>query len=333
MVLRIKAKNKNLPLPYVMYPGGGAFFTFRESRDSTDVLCSCSEIAVLSYLRFKIKDSPVMHIDPTREYILNSYDFPYEFIVNLMKNKVPDSPKVFNYISFEGDLCHECNEVTPEYSYCTPMYGSIFKQKHGWYINKQAYEWGVDPHSFRIIRDIAPPQILKHVEMDPHDTINTIDELRNRGLNRYNLWDEYSKITKAFNKQNRKVLKVIENKVRQKFNHKKVGEGWDSETMLYNMVKQLFPKYSIHFHYRPAFLKGLELDVYIDELRLGIEYQGIQHYQPIKHWGGTDSLKKTEERDRKKRELCKLNNVKLIEIRYDEELELEAVQRKISQRI
>jgi len=31
-------------------------------------------------------------------------------------------------------------------------------------------------------------------------------------------------------------------------------------------------------HYRPDFLQGLELDIFIDELKIGMEYQGIQHF-------------------------------------------------------
>ena len=53
-----------------------------------------------------------------------------------------------------------------------------------------------------------------------------------------------------------------------------------------------------HHHY---FLRGLELDIYIKDLRVGIEYQGLQHYKPVKHWGGEGALKELKIRDRKKK--------------------------------
>jgi hypothetical protein len=58
---------------------------------------------------------------------------------------------------------------------------------------------------------------------------------------------------------------------------------------------------------------------------LGIEYQGQQHYIPIELWGGEEGLKDLRARDAKKRELCNARGVKLLEIRYDEQLNEEAL--------
>ncbi|MBK8172840.1 MAG: hypothetical protein IPK60_21230 [Sandaracinaceae bacterium] len=64
-------------------------------------------------------------------------------------------------------------------------------------------------------------------------------------------------------------------------------------------------------------LEGLELDVWVPELRLGIEYQGEQHYEAIKHWGGGEGLAKRQSNDRKAG-LCKQLGYTLIEFRFDE---------------
>ena len=45
-----------------------------------------------------------------------------------------------------------------------------------------------------------------------------------------------------------------------------------------------------------------------------IEYQGIQHYEPKSKFGGYSGLRKQQYNDMKKREYCKSNNIKLIEI-------------------
>jgi hypothetical protein len=47
-----------------------------------------------------------------------------------------------------------------------------------------------------------------------------------------------------------------------------------------------------------------------------IEYNGRQHYEPIKAWGGYEKLKKQKEHDKRKKEFCKENEYKLIEIPY-----------------
>lgn len=47
-----------------------------------------------------------------------------------------------------------------------------------------------------------------------------------------------------------------------------------------------------------------------------VEYQGKQHYKPIKHFGGEKTFKEQQKRDEIKREYCKANDIKLIEIPY-----------------
>ena len=47
-----------------------------------------------------------------------------------------------------------------------------------------------------------------------------------------------------------------------------------------------------------------------------IEYQGIQHYEPIEYWGGEDNLLYVQNNDRIKKEYCITNNIELIAISY-----------------
>lgn len=77
-------------------------------------------------------------------------------------------------------------------------------------------------------------------------------------------------------------------------------------------------------------MEGLELDIYIYELRLGIEYQGIQHFKPMKHWGGKEGFEKLKERDAKKKLICNQKSIKLLYFRYDENLTTEYVREKIT---
>lgn len=116
------------------------------------------------------------------------------------------------------------------------------------------------------------------------------------------------------------IPRYVENSARQRLGFKKIGEAWTSETTLYYMIKGLYPTYEVIMHYRPKWLDGLELDIYIPALNLAFEYQGIQHFKPIEHWGGDIQLQKQQEYDKKKIELCKIKNITLIHINYDEEL-------------
>jgi len=136
-------------------------------------------------------------------------------------------------------------------------------------------------------------------------------------------------ITKTIEKRLRKINRIVENEVRQSFNFKKIGEAWTSESILYAIIKRIFPNYNVRRHYRPGILEGLELDIYIEELNVGIEYQGLQHFKPVKHWGGEEGLIKTKERDKRKKKLCKLNSIKLIYFDYTEGLTEDFVTWKI----
>jgi len=47
-----------------------------------------------------------------------------------------------------------------------------------------------------------------------------------------------------------------------------------------------------------------------------IEYQGEQHYKPVKHFGGETKFKKQVRNDKIKKQFCKINNIPLLIIPY-----------------
>jgi len=47
-----------------------------------------------------------------------------------------------------------------------------------------------------------------------------------------------------------------------------------------------------------------------------IEYDGIQHFKPIKYFGGEEKFKFQQKTDFIKNEYCKNNNIKLLRIPY-----------------
>ena len=121
----------------------------------------------------------------------------------------------------------------------------------------------------------------------------------------------------------------LENQLREQLGYPRVGEKWISETLLFKIVHTLFAGTKVVHHYRGAELDGLELDIWIPDLRLGIEYQGEQHYQVIEPWGAEPGLSKRIENDRRKRQLCKTVGYDLVEFRYEEDLTEDRVAQKL----
>jgi hypothetical protein len=122
----------------------------------------------------------------------------------------------------------------------------------------------------------------------------------------------------------------VENELRDKFGYPKVGQQWVTETTLYKIITMLFPDFVVIHHYRGSELHGLELDIWLPEIKVGIEYQGEQHYQVIEHWGRKAGLEKRLVNDRKKKKLCKELGYHLIEFKYTEELTEKLVKKKVS---
>ncbi len=96
-----------------------------------------------------------------------------------------------------------------------------------------------------------------------------------------------------------------------------------------SMVRDLLPGEEILRHYRPQWLGGLELDIFIPGLRLAIEYQGVQHFQPVAWWGGEAALLRRKECDRRKARLCRSNSVRLVCFAHEESITEEHVARRL----
>ncbi len=124
--------------------------------------------------------------------------------------------------------------------------------------------------------------------------------------------------------------KLTENELRAKFGYYKIGERWTTETLLYNLLKEIFTETEVVFHYRGKELEGLELDIWIPEYKLGIEYQGVQHFKAVKHWGGEENLNKQRLNDKRKKEICQELNYKLIEFLYNEDITKDLILRKLN---
>lgn len=311
---------EDLPKRYVFYPGFyGAFFAFADKKDDFPSFCSCSKKSIENYLNFRLKDNR-LYSDPSRNFILNSSCFPYCVVTTMMSQKVTEDKSIISLLKFEDKLCHVCNKKIPKYEYCHEMYGGKFIRMYGWYINQTKLELGIPLElDLKQIKGSDYPEELKEIveelpDEPPPNYWTVVTGAVNMDIN----------IAKAkqseYGKTVRKLENYLQNLLRLKLGYKKVGEGWVSETSVYYMLKNLFPNYQIIHHYRPAELEGLEIDVYIPELKVGIEYQGIQHYKPLKIFGGVESFKKLIKRDARKKVLCEKNGIKLLCLNYKKKI-------------
>lgn len=109
---------------------------------------------------------------------------------------------------------------------------------------------------------------------------------------------------------------------------------WKSEELVYNITKKLYGDYSVIYQHHPYYLStntgSMSYDVYICGLKVAIEYQGKQHFEPVDYFGGKDSFEKQQERDELKAQLSKENGVKLVYINYWEDITPDLIKNKVS---
>ena len=66
------------------------------------------------------------------------------------------------------------------------------------------------------------------------------------------------------------------------------------------------------------YINKLNFDFYIPEFNTCIEFDGIQHYKPVKEFGGLKEFENIKKRDECKNKWCVENNIKLIRIKHSE---------------
>ena len=172
--------------------------------------------------------------------------------------------------------------------------------------------------------------------------IKTIEEIKKVIPIMINFYDENMKINMDFYLNNeevnkeRKYFEDIDLVLKEKLGYGKSVGRWKKEEELYRLIKKIYSKYNVIYQYKPSFLynsitKGQQsLDIYIEDLKIGIEYQGKQHYEAIEIFGGKKGLIETKKRDQEKLERCRQNGVKIIYIKYDEKITEKNIKDKIS---
>jgi hypothetical protein len=318
---------EDLPLPFVHYPNlGGTFIGFSRTPTEKSVLCSCSEPAVRNYIRLNPSSSRPLNSHPLRMAPLDSGYFPDSFARDSLGHD--DDP--MQCLRFEERICHRCQMRTPSLRYCVPMYGGQFNQAYGWYVRQTRLRFGVAGAEFLV--DVCPPEI-----QEPLQRLSSINEASNR-LAQEVVWNvttpseeqtELERLWKVRSSLNRQIGNLFENETRREFGVRGIGEGWVSESILYQIVARQFPERECRRHFRPPWLGGLELDVFVPDENIAFEYQGQQHFYPVERWGGRKALDALRIRDAKKSELCRQRGVSLIAFDFTEPLTEQHVRQRL----
>lgn len=120
-----------------------------------------------------------------------------------------------------------------------------------------------------------------------------------------------------------------ENRVRDRLGVPRIGEGWLGETQLYNTVCALFPEHEVQREASPDWLGRLRFDIFLPEVGVAVEYHGYQHFFPVDVFGGEAGLRRTQERDKEKLTRAAAAGVRVVEIRFDEDLDEKQVRERI----
>ena len=91
------------------------------------------------------------------------------------------------------------------------------------------------------------------------------------------------------------------------------------------IIIQILTKNKINYIFQKKFencknLFSLPFDFYLPDYNICIEYDGKQHYKPVEHFGGKKEFLKRKKRDRIKTDYCKKMKIKLIRIKYNENI-------------
>lgn len=87
-------------------------------------------------------------------------------------------------------------------------------------------------------------------------------------------------------------------------------------------IKEVFDKYNTKYNFQHKFgdciynKRDMAFDFYLQEYNVAIEYDGKQHFEPVKLFGGEKQFKIQQCNDRFKDEYCDKNGIRLIRIPY-----------------
>lgn len=91
------------------------------------------------------------------------------------------------------------------------------------------------------------------------------------------------------------------------------------EEKIEKLLKSLNLNFEREYRFKDDMIKKLPFDFYLPDLKLLIEYDGRQHYEPVEVFGGNGAFEKLKENDKIRNLWCENKNIELIRISYKDE--------------
>ena len=153
---------------------------------------------------------------------------------------------------------------------------------------------------------------------------STKEEFIEKAMNVHGDKYDYSLVDYKNNSEKIEIICPIHNKFKQVPNNHLNGNGCPlcKESKGERKIRIFLKENNINFIPQHKFndcknILSLPFDFYLPEHNICIEYNGRQHYEPIKLWGGINNLTEIKKRDKIKMQYCKNNNIPLIIIKYN----------------
>ena len=147
-------------------------------------------------------------------------------------------------------------------------------------------------------------------------TINRLQQCMSEMNDKYGYSSKVtnSVLIRIIKNENKKMQREIDKIYSDIVKENRVPTRWGNEYRLFSLISSY--NADAVYQYHCDWLGQQSLDIYITAVKIGVEYQGEQHYKAIDIWGGEESLEANRERDSRKKELCRRNGVKLLEWSY-----------------
>ena len=146
---------------------------------------------------------------------------------------------------------------------------------------------------------------------------------------------DYSKVSYSKNEDKVCIICLKHGEFWQSPHHHTSGQGCPicKESEGEKIIRQFLLENKISFEYNYKFTnckykRKLPFDFYISQYNTCIEYDGRQHFEPIRFFGGTNGFEKLKIKDKIKTQYCLDNNIKLIRIPYTKIKNIEYIIKK-----
>ena len=127
-----------------------------------------------------------------------------------------------------------------------------------------------------------------------------------------------NKSAKKTNNKGKILLSVFNNKIPSK-GEQSITNFLDTNGIEYVCQQKFENEYLFNIH------NYMMVDFYLPKHNTIIEYNGQQHYYPVKWFGGEEAFEHQQERDHALRLYCKEHQIRLVEIPYTEESDIENI--------